>query len=414
MLLQATQDNLDLARARAMLRAARARHGLVEASRYPRLGVAASAARAHESANVPSTAQGQPGETDNLFQLGFDANWEIDLFGARQHERDASAADLGAVQDDTAAVRLSVLAEVARNYVQLRGIEAQIALARQSAMTADEAKTLAHSRLTAGIGTESELLAAKADLAAAQAAIEPLDATRKVTQHRLAVLTGSTPGEIERELEAGQAIATVPATLPGDLPSDLLQRRPDIRAAERRLAAATARTGAAQADWYPRFSLQGDIGLASAALGSLPNAASRTWSIGPSLSWPILRAGQITATVAVRDAEQQAALLAYRQAILMAMEEVEDALATYRHEQLQHARLLAAVVTARDRVALAQSNFDGGMSDFRSVLAVNQSLGEAQKALVHSDIALATEWIAIHKALGGDWCEGGKACVTSH
>lgn len=417
---RASQDSLDLARARALLRAARAENGIVEALRYPRLGMAASVTRAHESANVTNTAQGLPGETDNLFQLGFDANWEIDLFGARRHQREASAANLAAVQDETAAVRLSVLAEVARNYVHLRGIDVQIALARQSVATADEMKSLAQSRLAAGIGTEADVSSAAAYLAGTQASVEPLDAKRKVTQHRLAVLTGRTPGEINRELEADHSTAIASATPimhtapPGVLPSDLLLQRPDIRAAERRLAEATARAGAAQADWYPRFSLLGEVGVASAALGSLSSGASRTWSIGPSLSWPILRSGQIAAMVAVRDAEQQAALLTYRQTILTAMEEVEDALAAYHHEQLKHARLQEAAVASRNRLTLAQAQFDGGMSDFRSVLTVRQVVAEAQQAVAYSDIALATNWIAIHKALGGDWCEGGTGCIASH
>lgn len=405
LMVQAAHDNLDLARAVAVLRAARAKHSIADTSRYPAGRLNASAVREHESGNVPNTSQGQPGETGNLFLAGFDAEWEIDLFGARKHLLEAAAADVDTAEHDSQAVRLSVLAEVARSYADLRGTETQIALARESIAVAEDMRTLAQSRLAGGIGSNADVSAAEADLANAQAAIDPLDAVRSVALHRLAVLLGQAPGTLDRELADGSAIPVPPDALPPVLPSDLLRQRPDIRAAERRVAAATARVGMAQADWYPRFSLTGDIGFASSALENLPNGASRAWSIGPSLSWPILRAGQIAATVSVRDAELQAALISYRQAILTALEDTENALAAYRREWVRHARLAIAVAAAQDRVALAQSRFKGGLADFRLVLAERKASIAAREAMSHSAGALALDWIALHKALGTGWSE---------
>jgi len=321
---------------------------------------------------------------------------------------------------------------VARNYIDLRGAETQIALALKIVAATDDAKALAYSRAMAGIGNDMNVDAARAELATAQAALETLETTRRIARNRLAVLLGRAPGAIEQALEGSQTVPIVPDELPSELPSDLLRSRPDIRAAERRLAAATARIGATQADWYPRFSLVGDLGLASSALGSLAEGTSRTWSIGPSLSWPILRAGQIAATITVRNAEQQAALIAYRQTILLALEDVENALMAYHKERAQHARLTTVAAVDRDLAALAQSRYAAGLSDFRGVLAARQVQIEAQRALSRSDAALATDWIALHKALGGSWggtatesltekanqcvelaAEGGNACTAS-
>ncbi len=399
----AVKNNLDLAQATTHIRAARAARRILAAAQSPSLDFSSSASREHESANVPATAVGVPGETDSLFQSGFDASWELDLFGARRRRLQAADAQIQALQYDRADVLLSVLAEVSRNYLLLRSCQEQQALADERLRLRQDQLALIESLARAGMSSDDEVASAAADLSNAQAARPPLLLNARRYMHQLEILLAKNPGELDDELSRNAAPPQLPPSLPSSLPSDLLRQRPDIRAAERRLAAASARIGAAQADWYPQFSLLAGIGWASSTLGSLATGASRAWSIGPALTWPILRGGQIAATIKVRNAEQQAALIDYRRTLLQALADTENALAAYTQEQSRLRSLNQAMAAQQRRLTQARSRYAAGLDSYRQVQIRHSLLLDAQGQEEQSEQALRTDWVALHKALGGGW-----------
>jgi NodT family efflux transporter outer membrane factor (OMF) lipoprotein len=398
---RALRANLDVQGAQARLRAARASLGIAAGARWPAVDASGAARRERESANAP--ALDVPGATDNLFQAGFDAHWELDLFGGTRRAVEAVAADLGAAAEARNGAVLSLLAEVTRTYIALRAGQRQLALARDARADAEDAVGLARARYRGGLAAELEVAQAEAQVAAIAAQIPPLETAQRAAAYRLAVLLGATPGTLDAELEVAAPIPSAPAGLPAGLPSDLLRRRPDLRRAERELAAATARIGVATADLYPRFSLLGGAGLASDSAGDFFDWGSRFWSVGPALRWPIFQGGRVRATIEVRDAQQQQALIAYRQALLTAFEEVENAIVAYTRERARRATLAEATLASRRAADLARGLYTGGLTDFRAVLDAQGRLYAAQTALAQSDAALATDLVALYKALGGGW-----------
>lgn len=398
---RAAHANLDLQGAEARLRAVRASRGIAAASRWPTVDATGSYKRERESANAP--ALDTPGETDNLFQAGFDARWEIDLFGGTRRAAEAATADLEAAVHERNGVLLSLLAEVARNYIDLRAGQRQLALARANLAASQDALSLTRARHQGGLAAGLDVARAQAQATEVAARMPPLETACQAALHRLAVLLGQAPGTLDAELAAPQPIPVAPAQLPAGLPSDLLRQRPDLRRAERQLAAATARIGVATAQLYPQFSLLGTAGLASSGAGDFFNSGSRFWAIGPSLRWPIFRAGRVQATIEVRDAQQQQALLAYRQALLIALEEVENAIVAHTREGTRRAALADSANANQRAVDLARGLYASSLSDFRAVLDAQRALFDAQSALAHSDAALATNRVALHKALGGGW-----------
>ena len=398
---RALHANLDLQGAEARLRAVRASRGIAAAARWPSVDATGSYQRERESANAP--ALDTPGETDNLFQAGFDARWELDLFGGARRAVEAAAADLDAAAEERNGVALSLLAEVARNYIDLRAGQRQLALARDNLAASQDMLNLTRARYQGGLAADLDVARAEAQATEIAARMPPLETACQAAVHRLSVLLGQSPGTLNDELAALQPIPIAPTGLPASLPSDLLRQRPDLRRAERQLAAATARIGVATAQLYPQFSLLGTAGLESAAAGDFFNSGSRFWAIGPSLSWPIFRAGRLQATIEVRDAQQQQALIAYRQALLIALEEVENAIVAYTREGTRRAALADSTNANQRAVDLARGLYGSGLSDFRAVLDAQRNLFDAQTALAQSDAALATDRVALCKALGGGW-----------
>ncbi len=408
---RAIKANLDLQLAEARVREARARQQAAAAAVWPAVDAAASATRERESANAPGPVrvgpggqiESRPGEAENLFRAGFDANWELDVFGGRRRAVEAAQAALEASAYDRGAVTLTLVAEVACNYIELRGLQQQIAVARASLAALRDLAELTRARDVAGMATELDLARSGAELQLASAGIPPLEAASKEALHSLGVLLAQPPGTLSEELESTGAIPASAAQLPVGMPSDLLRQRPDIRQAERLLAAATARKDAAAADLYPRFSLLGSAGLASASASDFFNHASTAWAIGPSMIWPIFRHGQIVATIEVRDAERQGALIAYRRAILNGFRDVENAIAKLTREQSRRNALGLAVGLNQRAVDLARSRYAGGLADFRDVLDNQLALFRAQRELAVSEAAVALDRVALYKALGGGW-----------
>jgi len=398
---RALRANLDLQGAEARLRAVRASRGVAAAARWPSVDGTGAYKRERESANAP--ALGTPGEIDNLFQAGFDARWELDLFGGARRAVEAAAADLDAAAEERNGVLLSLLAEVAHNYIDLRAGQRQLALARDNLAASQDMLSLTRARYQGGLAAELDVARAEAQATEIAARIPPLETACQAAVHRLSVLLGQSPGTLNDELAALRPIPVAPTGLPASLPSDLLHQRPDLRRAERQLAAATARIGVATAELYPQFSLLGTAGLESATAGDFFSRGSRFWSIGPSLTWPIFRAGRVQATIEVRDAQQQQALLAYRQTLLIALEDVENAIVAYSRERTRQTALADGANANQRVVELARGRYGSGLGDFRAVLDAQRALFDAQSALARSDAALATDRVALYKALGGGW-----------
>lgn len=407
---RARRANLDLQLAQARVREARGRRAIASGALTPSIGARASAAREQESQNAPNPLRvlpsGEvepPGQPENLFQAGFDAKWEIDLFGGTRRTAEAAQADVEAAAYDHDAVLLSLLAEVSRNYIELRGAQQQGRIAREGLAAQQDALALVRARRAGGMAADLDVERAQALAESTASQLPAFDTAYKRALHRLGVLIGEPPGALAEELRTEASLPTTSMQPPIGLPSDLLRQRPDIRSAERAVAAAYARREAAVADLYPKISLLGTVGLASVAAGNFFSGASALWSIGPSITWPIFRGGQIVATIEVRDAQQQQALIAYRRAILNGIEDAENAMAAYRHEQTRRAALARALTAEQRATAYARDLYLGGLTDFRDVLSAQRSLFKAQSDLAQSDTTTSLGLVALYKALGGGW-----------
>jgi len=406
---RAMRGNLDIQGAEARIRAARANLGIASALRLPTISATGSANRGRESENAPSTVSSGGGQqsalnatnSKSLFHAGFDARWELDLFGGIQRSTELADANYQASLHDRSGVILSLLAEVTRNYIFLRASQQELAITRSSLQVQQDSLHLIEVRYRSGMATDLDVAGAESQVNAVASRIPALESLCEQTLHRLGILLGLAPGALSGELGASGAIPAGASSLPLSMPSELLRQRPDLLRAERQLAAATARIGVATADLYPKFSLLGALGLESRSGNNFFDGRSKYWSVGPSLTWPIFQRGGIVANIEVRNAEQQEALINYRKTILVALEEVENAIATFRSEG-DHRRTLSKTVDSDERaIVLAMSLYQSGLTDFRNVLSARQTLFRSQIDLARSDAAVATAWVALHKALGG-------------
>ena len=398
---RALATGADLRIAAARVQAARARRGIAGAAGLPTLDALGGARERRLSGNglfVPPQI-----ETRTVYELGFDSSWEIDLFGRVARGVEAADAELAATEASAQDVRVRLAAEVARTYLELRTAAARQAIARTALQVQAETTELVRARVAAGVATELDLARAEALRDTTGATIPDLEAAWHDAAQTLAVLLGTPPAELAAELRLATAPYGGPAVLAAGLPHELLRRRPDVRAAERDLAAHAARIGIATADLYPRLSLTGQFALQSTSSGSLLEAASRTFDFGPSLRLPLFRGGQLRAAVAAREAEHAAAIATYERAVRQAFADVETALVRFARAQ-ERRFLLERAVTAQARsVALAKDLYQNGVADFTSVLDAERELCREQDRLAQTDGDIATLRIAVYKALGGGW-----------
>jgi multidrug efflux system outer membrane protein len=403
---QAMAANLDLRLAAARVREARARRAFTGAGRYPDVNVGASYSRERASKNAwPYNAFDVPGfpwEAD-LYQAGFDASWELDLFGGVRRRVEAANADLEAIAEEGRSVLVTVLAEVARNYVELRGLQQQLEIAERNLAAQRQTLELTTEQARKGVARQLDVSRATAQVSATEAGLPRLRNLQWQAMHRLAVLTGQQPGALVQTLSQAGPIPVPPAQVSTGVPADLLRRRPDIRRVERDLAAAAARVGVAKADLYPRFSLTGSFSLQSSEAGELVNGDSQSFGFGPAIRWPIFDAGALRATVKVRDAQQEQALVRYEQTVLQALEETHDALSAFVTEQDRRKSLQEAVKANEEAAELAEGLYRQGLTDFTSVLDAQRQLYQSQEGLLQSETAITTSLIALYKALGGGW-----------
>ncbi len=425
---RAARANLDLRQARARVIEARASRAAARASLLPSLDFAPSYQHTRVSQNGVAgfggggsgggvTVNPQPGPTGSgaipggafpsefdLYQVGFDASWELDVFGGARREVEAADADLGASVERQRDALVTVLAEVARNYVELRALQRRLDIARANLAAQRETLEITRDRAKNGVTTQLDVSRAVALVATTAATLPALEAAVRQSIDRLALLIGRTPDdEFAAELSRPAPVPGVPAEVPVGLPSDLLRRRPDVRQAERELAAATARVGVATADLFPRFSLTGAAGLQSLDAGNLFDWDSRFYSLGPSVRWHLFDAGRVRANIAIQGARAERALAAYQKTVLTAVQEAHTALVNYANEQVRRQSLREAADADRTSLDLARQQYRQGLVDFLTVLDAQRSLLASEDALAQSDQAVANDLVAIYKALGGGW-----------
>jgi multidrug efflux system outer membrane protein len=394
---RAVRGNLNLKSAQARIREARAQRGISKADLFPTVDSSVSAIHYRNSKNASSFQEHQ------LYSAGFDAGWELDVFGGIRRSVEAAQADLEATQMDLYDVLVSLLAEVALNYVEVRTFQTALTVTESNITSQEETYELNQSRYQAGIINELAVQQSLYNLERTRSLIPPLQTGLEAAKNRLAVLLGEKPGAVHQELAERKPIPVPPVTVAVGVPAETMRRRPDIRRAERNLAAQTARIGVATADLYPKFHLMGTVGLESVSTGNLFTANSRAWSITPGVSWNIFRGGAIRQNIKVQSARQEQALIQYESAVLSAQEEVENVLVAYAKQQRRRESLAAATSAAQAAVRLAQDQYRVGLVDFSNVLDAQRSLLSFQDQLAQSDGAVTSNLIRLYKALGGGW-----------
>ena len=392
-------QNKDLQIAQARIREARARRGVVAADFLPAVGTSGIYARSRTSEN---TVSGIALEQD-FFEAGFDANWEIDVFGGVRRSVEAADADIGASVESLRNVLVTLVSEVARNYLELRGNQLRALIAKENIKAQRHTLEMTQARFKVGLSSQLDIEQARAQLTATEAQIPGFETFIRQSIHRIGVLLGQPPGSLIDELMFEKPIATALPQVPLGLPSDLLRRRPDIQQAERELAAATARIGVATADLFPKFFLTGALGLQSMELSSFLNAGSRFWSVGPRVAWPLFAGGRIRSNIEAQNARQEQALIFYEQVVLTSMEEVENALVAYAREQATRRAIAESVAANQRAVEISQALYKKGLTDFLNVLVNQRFLYQAQDALAVSEQKVSTNLVALFKSLGGGW-----------
>lgn len=345
---------------------------------------------------------GQPIHRD-FYGFGLGTNWEIDLWGRVQRSVETADANIDASVENYRDLMVILFASVASNYIQARALQARIEYAEANIESQSKTLKLTEDRLKAGIAPALDVQQANLNLARTRSIIPPLQTGLAVAIHRLGVLLGEHPAAVWEEMQEAKPIPEPPEQVFVSLPTNLVRQRPDIRRAERIIAAETARIGVATAELYPRFSLFGSFGFESLDSGDLFEWSSRAWSIGPSVQWRIFEGGRIRANIRAQAAVAEEALLQYEQTVLLALEEVENAMVSYVEEIKRRESLENSVAAAQKSVELVQTLYTAGLTDFQNVLDMERSLVQEQDKLAESEGLVAGNLVGIYKALGGGW-----------
>jgi efflux transporter, outer membrane factor (OMF) lipoprotein, NodT family len=392
--------NPDMRLAATRVRAARAVFSERRLDPWPHVGVAATGERTRQ----PDAADGG---IDEVYSLGFDAAWELDLFGRLRRGAEAARADLQAEQAGLEDVQVSIAAEVARNYFLLRGTQKRIEVAEQTLRNLDQTQRLTETREALGAGSALDVHSSRAQLKAIEADIPLLRSIEATARYRLAVLQGLQPGALD-ELLAPKPVPAFARALPlGDV-RDLLRSRPDVRAAERRLASATARVGVATADLFPRISIRGFAGFLSGDFSSLVAGRNEAWSVSPAISWAALDLGSVRARLRAAEAGADAAAVQYEMAVLAALEDAENALQDYARRQERLRIVVQQAEAAREAERLAAVGYREGGIDFLTLLDAQRTQLAADDALAEAEAAVNIAAVAVYKALGGTHARAGE------
>ena len=399
---RALATNLDLKLAEARIQQARAARLGASSTLGPTLE--GTTQYRHSQSPINASQNGNGGGTiGNQFQAGFDASWEIDIFGRGRRTVEAADADLLAAAEASHSAMVSLTAEVARTYLELRALQQSIQTARQNISAQEQMVEIIRQLFEAGFKSSLDLAAAEAQTANMQAQVPPFEQSSQQTMHSLSILLGREPTALMAEL----TLATpLPAHLPSvtaGIPADLLRRRPDIRRAEAQIHASTARIGIAEADLFPKLTLSGALNLQGGALDSWFNWTNRLWSLGPSVSWQLFDSGRVKANVLQQKSLQEQSLIIYQQTVLIALQEVEDTLIATAKEQEHNSALAQAREANRKTLELAKTLYNAGQTDFISVLMAERVVFVSDDLLIQSTKTLATNLVALYKALGGGW-----------
>jgi NodT family efflux transporter outer membrane factor (OMF) lipoprotein len=401
---RAVAANLDLRIAAARLEQSRAARAVVAGEEAPSVAGNLGYQRKRNSAEGLNDPSGNAGRAAfNQWDGGIGASWELDLWGRVGREVEAADANVQVAENDQRAALLSLQAEVAHDYLQLRGLQHTLAVTRQNLDLARNSLDLTKVRLGDGVATHLDVAEAAAEVASLESRLPILEQRQAQLINALGLLLAQTPRALRAELEQPQAMTAVPATVPVGLPSELAERRPDIRRAEARLHSATANVGVAEGDFYPRIMLSGNVGLQALQLSDFGSWGSRQFGIGPQLSLPIFEGGRLRGMLHLREAQEQEAALAYQQTVLRAWQEIDDSMSLYNASQLQQRKLEEAVQHNRVALEAVKRQYVEGVVDFVNVLTVQRTLLATEEQWVQSSTTRAQALVGLYRSLGGGW-----------
>lgn len=415
-------QNLDVQIAAMRFEESRYQLAIAEAAEVPRVNAGASYIRQKSSrygvltANQPvnTNASGVSGlgvtgsptrrfDPYDIYQGGFDAAWELDLWGRVARSVESAAASSQAAQEAQRAVLVAMIAEVARDYIQLRGAQAQLKIARDNLKTQQQSLGLTRQRAEGGLTTDLDVSNASAQVLRTAAEIPLIQQREAALINAVSYLLGQPPNALRAELDTTRPVPPVPPRVPVGVPSDLIRRRPDVRQAEAQLHAATANIGVAEAEFYPTFRLGGSVGFQALNFGQLFNLAASTFALGPVVTMPIFEGGRLRANLALQTTAQKEAAIQFQKTILNAWHEVDNALTAYQTEQARRDLLVKAVADNRRAVGLAQQRYQQGVADFLNVLETERLMLGTQQQLQAATTNVSEYLVALYKALGGGW-----------
>lgn len=406
---EAMQANHDLRGAKARLRQARAQRSVAAAGHYPGVTASGSASRNRSSEEAGS------GSTSNYFNAGLDASWEVDVFGGVRRGIEAAGADLESSEASLAYTRVTLASEVALNYIEIRTLQIRLGIARDNLASQSETLQITEWRAQAGLTSIQDVEQARSNREQTRAEIPALETSLAGAEHGLDILLGKPPGTLHARLADAAGLPTIPAKIAVGIPAETLRQRPDVRAAERTLAAETARLGVAQAARYPSFNLSGSIGLEALKFGALGEGGTVASSLFASITSPIFDAGRLRAQVDVQDAVREQAQIAYEKAILTALQDVENSLVALARSQERAEALGNATESARVAAELARQRYSSGLIDFQSVLDTERTLLSNEDSLASTREYAVQALVGLYKALGGGWTPDGpsSAAITT-
>lgn len=396
----AANKNIDQAVSR--LKEARAGRRVVQFELAPIAPVNASALKTKQSASNPFGFPGFDLTTEN-YDIGFDATWELDIYGRVRRSVEAATAIEDSRTEDLKDIINIVISEIARNYFDLRGVQARLAVAKHNSENQAETVRITSALLKAGQATELDTARANTQYKTTKATIPALEAEERAAMYRIATLCGEQPGALIAELSAPQKLPLYEGPVKIDSPTELLRRRPDIRSAEARLAAATAEIGVAVGDLFPRVTFIGSLGFGSAKFSALGDSGTDTYTFGPQISWAALDLGRVYNRIKSKQAASEGALAAYEQAVLTALEDVETSLVRYGKERERYVLLQEASTESQKAAKLARTQYQAGLVDFLAVLDSEEAALLSEDSLAQSQTRLLTNLVAIYKSLAGGW-----------
>lgn len=400
---EARTDNLNLKAAYSRVMESLAILGVASGTYWPQLDAVGEYYRSRASDNGPLADLPGGGDTNNLYFGGLDATWEIDVFGRISRSVEAASAQMEASVEDYRGVLVALYSQIAQSYIDLRAIQARIQYAQANISLQKNTLKLTQDRRKLELVPELDVQQATLNLSVTQARLPDLRRLEAWAIHRLGVLLGKPPATLYNELSVFAKIPAPPESVTMGLPAELLRQRPDVRQAERRVAAQTALVGVATANLYPVFSLSGTFALESLDLKDAADWDSHTWGFGPSFRWNLFDGKRIRNAIKVREAQTEQAVIAYEQTVLRALEDVENSMVAYTREKQRAQALQRSVDAAKKSVDLVKSLYEIGLTDFQNVLDMERTLAEQEDQLADSQGMVAKYLVRLYAALGGGW-----------